>query len=444
MELSGDVLAPFSTLSTTLSGESRLDNQAGPFTLEFPDNVAPGLAMSTILIISLDTPYPDNYGGTKDIWQRLLLLKRAGHTLHLLACCKDERRHQIFADHERGQAMFASVLVLPTRGLASVLSVYPFGVASRKLKPTQVAVVAKAFGGIAFDAVEIEGLQALLTFQSVRRVIQFKRSYVRAFNRESAYQYNLARAEVKILHKIVYYLDALKFWFFERYGRWAKVVDAILFISSDEIGHRNFRRVRRQLLISPVFAQVAPKALADDFASRDNLFLYVGNLRLKDNEMAARMAFQVLRPMLEQHHWKFMICGLCDDPSLLADLCQHPLVEAQFNVTPQDLALLYRRSKIFACFSTNQAGVKLKLIEALQMGLPIFANHEAVAGSQLENAVILWRGDPAGVEPMLEATMQSAKSWQEQRSKGYSQWHELNTASGDNYLQLFAPGLSGG
>ncbi len=389
-----------------------------------------------VLIIAPDVPYPDDYGGAKDVWQRLRVLDQHGHALSLLATFKDERRRAAFEASPESKtfreiALFRSS---PWRGLASV---YPYTVGSRRFTAAQVEQVAARFGQAAFDAIEIEGLQALGTFLTVRGRLRYRKALVRSLNRESGYLFNLARSEANPLKRAFLRYDACKFYLFERFGGWKQAVDAVLFISSEEIEHPNFADVKRRALVRPSFPAGRPPAFVNDFASRDNMLLYVGNLKLADNRAAVLVAYRELRELLHQHDWRFAVCGRSDDAGILPELRDDPRVTCTFNLTPDELEAFYGRAKVFACFSENRAGVKLKLFESIQAGLPVVANDKAMAGSGLASAALMFsRGDATARETLVDL-LTSAERWQEFRIAAYRVWHAVNESATAEYLKAF-------
>ena len=195
--------------------------------------------------------------------------------------------------------------------------------------------------------------------------------------------------------------DRLKFYLFERFGGWKRAVDAVLFISSEEIEHPNFTGAKRRILVRPSVPAERPPSWVNDFARRENMLLYVGNLKLADNRAAVLLAYRELRELIHRHDWRLAVCGRSDDPSILAELRGDPLITCTFNLTPDELAAFYARAKAFACFSENRAGVKLKLLEPILAGLPVVANDNAVAGSGLASAALLFSGASATARETL-------------------------------------------
>lgn len=389
-----------------------------------------------MLVIALDVPYPDNYGGAKDTWQRLRVLDEHGYALSLLATYKDERRRAAF-DASPESRLFKQSLLFRSRPWRGLASVYPYAVGSRSLTRAQVDEVAARFGQTTFGAVEIEGLQALGTFLSSRTRLRYRKALVRAFNREGAYLFNLARSEPHPLRRAFLRFDACKFYLFERFGGWKHAIDAVLFISSEEIDHPNFAGVKRRVLVPPPCPVEGPPTLLDDFARRENLFLYVGNLRLADNRAAVLAAYRELRDLLRQHGWRFAVCGRTDDPGILPELKGDPQITRKFNLTTDELRELYARAKIFVCFSENRAGAKLKLVEAIQGGLPVVANANAVAGSDLASATLLLRSDDVAARRTLVDLVVLPERWQDFRVAAYRVWRGVNERATAEYLKVF-------
>jgi len=389
-----------------------------------------------VLIVSLDIPFPDDYGGAKDTWQRIQLLARRGDTLSLVATYKDERRRAAFESSPESGVFRRSVLVRSSwwRG---VVSVYPYAVGSRTFSATRAGRVVRELDRSKFDVVEIEGLQALGTFLRLQGRLYYRKALLRAQNRESAYYFNQARSESSILRRLLVRYEACRFYLFERYGGWKRKIDAGLFISSDEVDHPNFAGIKRHMLVPPPAHMDQPPSLENDFARRDDTLLYVGNLRLADNRAAAVSAYRELRGLLRQHDWRFTVCGRAADPDILRELRADPRVTCRFNVTAAELEELYARAKVFVGFSENGAGAKLKLLEAIQQGVPVLANDTAVAGSSLASAVLLYRcGDPVAERALIEL-MTSAERWQELRVSAHRTWRKVNDRAIAEYLRAF-------
>lgn len=398
-------------------------------------SIAPVRA-NDVLIIALDVPYPDNYGGAKDMWQRLRVLDKHGYALSLLATYKDERRRAAF-DASPESRLFKQYLLFRSRPWRGLASVYPYAVGSRSLTTTQVGEVAARFGQTTFGAVEVEGLQALGTFLNLRTHLRYRKALVRPFNRESAYQFGLARNEPHRLRRAFLRFDACKFYLFERFGRWKHAIDAVLFISSEEIDHPNFARIKRRVLVRPTCPVEGPPTFVNDFARRENLLLYVGNLRLADNRAAVLTAYRELRDLLRQQGWRFAVCGRTDDPGILPELKDDPQITRKFNLTTDELNELYARAKIFVCFSENRAGAKLKLLEAIQGGLPVIANDDAVAGSDLASATLVLRSDDVAARGTLVDLVASPERWQNFRLAAYRVWQGVNERATAEYVKVF-------
>ncbi len=392
--------------------------------------------MKNVLVIAPDVPYPDDYGGARDMWQRLQVLREHGHRLSLIAAYKQEPRRAAF-DASPQSKIFEDVLLFPSSRWRGVATLHPYAVGSRRLRPAQIEQAAARFGTPAFDVVEIEGLQALGTFLSLRRRLRYGKALVRPFNRESAYQFNQARSELRVLWRALLRADACRFYLFERFGGWKRAVDTILFISAEEIQHPSFADVKTRVLVRPPVPARPPPAFVNDFARRENLLLYVGNLELADNRAAVRLAYRELRGLLHRHDWRFAVCGRSDDAGILRDLRADPRVTCAFNLTAEELERYYARAKVFTCFSENRAGAKLKIFEPILAGLPVVANDNAVAGSALRQAILLFDHGSAEARRTLVDLLGSAPRWHEFRVAAYQAWDRQNESATAEYLKAF-------
>lgn len=388
-----------------------------------------------VLVIAPDVPYPDDYGGAKDMWQRLRVLDQHGYALSLLATFKDERRRAAF-EASPASRIFKEIALFRSSPWRGLVSVHPYAVGSRRLTAAQAEQAAARFGHAAFDAIEIEGLQAVGTFLTLRTRLRYRKALIRLFNRESAYQFNQARSETNPLKRAFLRFDGCKFCVLERFGGWKRAIDAVLFISSEEIGHPNFADVKRRALVRPLFP-AGPPTFVNDFARRDNMLLYVGNLKLADNRAAVLVAYRELRDLLHQHDWRFAVCGRSDDAGILSELRGDPRITCTFNLTPDELKAFYARAKVFTCFSENRAGVKLKLFEPILAGLPVVANENGMAGSGLASAALMFSRSDAAARETLVDLLTSAERWQKFRIAAYRVWQGVNESATAEYLKAF-------
>jgi glycosyltransferase involved in cell wall biosynthesis len=178
-------------------------------------------------------------------------------------------------------------------------------------------------------------------------------------------------------------------------------------------------------------------AFVNDFARRENMLLYVGNLELADNRAAVRLAYRELRELLHRHDWRFAVCGRSDDAGILRDLRSDPRVACAFNLTAEELERYYARAKVFTCFSENRAGAKLKLLEPILAGLPVVANDNAVAGSALRQAVLMFDHGSTEARRTLVDLLTSAPRWHDFRVAAYETWNRQNEAATAEYLKAF-------
>jgi len=90
-----------------------------------------------ILVIAPDVPYPDDYGGAKDMWQRFQVLHEHGYRLSLVATYKRTARRAAFEESSQSR-IFEDVLLFPSSRWRGLATVRPYAVGSRRLSATQV------------------------------------------------------------------------------------------------------------------------------------------------------------------------------------------------------------------------------------------------------------------------------------------------------------------
>ena len=85
-----------------------------------------------ILIISFDIPYPDNYGGVKDVWSRILLLTKLGYAVDVVSTYSNPDRLHTFERSSARQTIDLH-LAFKRSAIKLISTGIPFAVAHRRL-----------------------------------------------------------------------------------------------------------------------------------------------------------------------------------------------------------------------------------------------------------------------------------------------------------------------
>ncbi len=368
-----------------------------------------------VLVVSLDVPFPDDYGGAKDIWAQISLLLSVGWRVDLVATYLNKKRRETFSA-SRKENLFGHAFLLPRLPLARCLfSVLPYDMVSRRIGDDDLARISEALGSKSYDVIIVEGLQSILTFESLRPHLRYKKAVLRVQNIESDYYKNQYHSEPNPVKAFYYRIESEKYNQFCKKYFFAGTYDAIFNISTSEMGHPIFKGMKEQHFVPPfVDLQVERPVIA----GRKNRFLYVGNLNLPDNRLALKQSHKYLKNLTGGADIEYLVCGKCESSSGLGLLQRDASVTFAFNASSDELKRAYDSSKIFVNFSANAAGVKLKLLDALSHGLPVLSNRNGCAGSGLEGLVInVDDMTPRAVGDTIHDLFSNEKAWLEHSAK---------------------------
>jgi glycosyltransferase involved in cell wall biosynthesis len=340
----------------------------------------------SVLVISPDVPFPDNYGGALDIWKRVVYLKSMGFVVHLVSLYRDESRLREFEASEQFKLVDVHVAVKYRPQLSFKMIWYPVAMTIRSIAPTDLEILKRRLLP-RYDYALVENSKNMLAFNDIKNYVgmQCGKVYIRMQNCEWEYYDYMASAETKTWKKLFFTTESIKFKLFEKKLATDKAVDGLLFISERDM---NFYgpRVQKSVVL-PVF--LSPTETEVNFATRKNLLLFIGNLELSDNVAAVEKLYAYLKDWLAVHpDCKLLIAGKNKSGVNPFSAFDAKNVEVLFNIPHQQKEQLIEDAKVFCSFSMNPAGVKLKTLEGASAGLPILANNNACDGSGLESVVM--------------------------------------------------------
>ena len=155
-------------------------------------------------IVSLDNPYPPDYGGAIDIYYKLKSLSKLGCKINL---------HYFYSNRNPApqlEDICDEVYYYPRKSfIKSILNIMiPYVVSSRNSKEL-ISNLSSNNYPILFD-----GLQCSLISKS--KIIKNRKKYLRLHNIESEYMKNLSFAEQNWVRKIGLRLDSFRYKSFEK------------------------------------------------------------------------------------------------------------------------------------------------------------------------------------------------------------------------------------
>ncbi len=320
------------------------------------------------------------------MWKRIVYLKSMGFSIHLVSLYRDEMRLKEFESSVHIDMVDVHVAIKYRPHLSLKMFFYPVAMAIRSLGvPDLHRLKKKLFSQ--YEYALIENTKTMLAFSDMQKYLNtvFNKVYLRMQNCEWEYYEHMAGAEPHLLKKLFFTNESLKFKTFEKNLSHNDLVDGLLFISERDM--KFYGPSSKKNAVLPVF--LAPTEKKINFATRQNLLLFIGNLELADNVSAVEKLYDYVKDwLIENPKARLIIAG--KNKSDLNPFSNFDLdnVEVIFNIPHAEKEKLIECAKVFCSFSMNPAGVKLKTLEGAAAGLPILANNNACDGSGLENVVM--------------------------------------------------------
>lgn len=313
-------------------------------------------------IVTLDVPWPADYGGVIDLFHKLKALHSLGVNIHL-HCFTQGRLPQ-----EELNKYCLNVTYYPRKKNISRFSFsIPFIVNSR-VSNDLIANLQKDN-----HPVLLEGIHCtyyLYTGQLANRKVT-----IRLHNTEFEYYHQLAKQETGLFKKL-YYLHEARL--LKKYEKAIARKAMILAVSKKDMELYKKYLAADNIHYLPVFS---PYTLAVGKEGKGCFCLYHGNLSINENEKAA---IWLLENVFNDLEIPFVIAGKNPSEKLrkLAHSHQHTCLVA--NPTEKEMQDMICKAQVNVLPSLNNTGIKLKLLNAVFNGRHCLVNNAAVDGSGLE------------------------------------------------------------
>ena len=333
-----------------------------------------------INIVSFDIPYPPDYGGVIDIYYKIKSLNNVGIKIHLH--CFYYGRKRSF----RLESICSSINYYRRyRNPLHYFSKQPFIVRTRTSKQL-INNLLKNDSPILF-----EGLHSCFYLTDPR--LKNRKKIVRTHNVEHKYYYNIAQVEQNWFKKKYFISENRKLRKFEKKIGYAEIIAPIS--ESDTI---YFSSMYSGVVHVPIFhgnETVNIKAGKGDYA------LYHGNLSVPENENAA---LYLVHKVFNDINVKLIISGRNPSTRLLNAVNKNSNVTIETNIQWADLLNLINNAQINILPTSQNTGMKLKLINALYNGRHCIVNSKMITDKILEECCIV--ADSA--EEMKKAVLENA------------------------------------
>lgn len=344
-------------------------------------------------VIAFDMPYPPNYGGSTDMYFKLVGLQKLGINVTLHVFLYDGKS----AAPELNEVTFKTIYYSRKRYKNPFIGKLPYIVKTRKNE--------QLFENLLKDNAPIlfEGLHT--TYYLNHPKLRDRVRVVRAHNVEHHYYAALNEAEDHWLKKIFFKIEAKKL---EKYERILNHADGIAGISPSETNYLNETYGKTQYI--PAFHS------NNDVVSRigkGNFVLYHGNLSVPENNRAALFLAEEVFPKLNV---PCIISGSNPSARLVKAVskCEHITLKA--NISTTEILELIESAHVNAMITFQSTGIKLKLLNSLYRGRFVVANHAMVDQTQLETLCAV-SDSPEGIIREINSCFEQAFSMEFQENR---------------------------
>lgn len=317
------------------------------------------MKIETLHIVSLDVPFPPDYGGVIDIYFRAKALKSLGVKI-ILHCFEYGRG----TDHDYSEVANEVYFYTRKRSLMANFRKDPFIVASRKSEELVSRLLLDNF------PVLLEGhhCAGLLNDERLKGRLRF----VRVHNIEWMYYDALSHASKSTWKKTFFKGESKKLKKFEEVLRKA---DALFCLSETELQY--YSTINPNNYLWPVGCQFekTEKTESQHFA------LFHGNLSVAENEKALRWIVETWTQ--NNIDLPLVVAGKKPGASLQAFLAKHSFITLKENPSQAEMNQLLGAAAINLLITFQSTGVKLKLVNSLLRGNRCIVNPLMVEGTDL-------------------------------------------------------------
>lgn len=337
-------------------------------------------------IISLDVPFPPDYGGAIDIFFRIQALHQLGYSITLH--CFEYGRGQT---HEELEQCVDKVYYYPRKKpLLAWFSKVPFIVKTRRSKELLKRLLSDQ------DPILFEGLHT--TFYLAHPELKNRIKIVRSHNVEHEYYSELGqRAHGK--ERLFFQSEARKL---RAYETVLKHATHILAIQENDLIH--FKEIHPSVYLLPASL---PYIRIHDSEPTEKYCLFHGNLSVAENEHAAMTMIEAFKPT----EMKLIVAGK-NPGAALKERCTQKNLVLRANPSQEEMEQLIVHAHIHTLFTEQPTGLKLKLLSALSTRGHVLVNPMMVSGSSLGQFCVQVASVaqfPAAVKRLLESPVNASE-----------------------------------
>lgn len=335
-------------------------------------------------IIAFDIPYPDNYGGVIVVFNQVRALHAQGVKVLLHCFQYGDRLPQ--AELEK---YCHEVHYYPrSRSPFYQLSRLPFIMRTRRSETLVQRLQSDGY------PILCEGMHTGTLLWEPR--LAGRRKLVRMHNVEWQYYQSLARLTptTHIFKKLYYILESVRLRHIE--PKVVRSANAIITISDHDDAY--YRALKTETFYVPAFHA---NDRVGSLPGWGEYVLFHGKLSVPDNDWAA---IWLIEKVFSKTQVPLIVAGMSPSPKLHKLISQHAHIQLIENPDSLQMHTLIANAHINLLISSQVAGIKLKLLNALFQGRFCVANEAMVSGSGLAGLCYV-RESPAEIQQIIEAIM---------------------------------------
>jgi len=310
-------------------------------------------------IVSLENPYPPDYGGVMGIFNRIKALHESGLEIHL---------HVFYHERERRRELelFCTKVYYYKRDMRKSLlfSKFPFIVASRSSKKL-------------LD--NLKSIEAPILFEGLHTCfylehpdIKNRIRLVRTHNIEHDYYHHLSLAEKNVFKK----------WYLKRESKKLEQFEKVLIhcsriLSVVESDQEHFKNKYSHSELMPVFIDESKFHFSH---SQQKTILYHGNLSVSENSIAVEWLIETVFSKISHN---CIIAGKNPSDALFKKVNNYKNIQIIANPDSDKLNQLIQESAVCVLPTFQGTGIKLKLIDSLMQGKHCLVNSIMLTGTSL-------------------------------------------------------------
>lgn len=322
-------------------------------------------------IITFAVPYPSNYGGAIDVWNRLAALKRASVRIHLHCFVYGLFEPQPKLKEVADQVHYYPRVVWP----ALIKRGQPYIVTSRKSQ--------ELLGNLRRDdrPVLFEGIHTTGFFKE----LEGRKRMLRAHNIEHQYYQELSD-QGSGFKSLVFRREALCLRDYE--PAIASQFDVVFAISPQDAQWYDSQGATTQF-IPPFHGHDQ----VDILSGHGQYLLYQGDLSIEINQeslldMLSRIPSGGLYPVVA--------AGRSGSKAFEEKLARFSNLRREADVTQEKMIALIRDAHIILVHSLHGSGMKLKIFPALYHGRFVAATAQCMTGTSLDEAIVYYQPSSLG------------------------------------------------